>query len=163
MYKNRIQGGIYWWDESAKHDKVLYPSKADAVNPAVAGEMNLPREVWHMFEHCFAQRLELKLSQGSLTACQKLEEDILVGAVDHGGNSPANKQKAEIVKRHLLDKIVVSELCEEYEIQPTGKENRNTGRPNRISAVVRGGRKSVRGRRVRDVLWSKLERLVGAA
>lgn len=29
------------------------------------------------------------------------------------------QQKVEIVKRHLLDGVAVSELCEEYEIQPT--------------------------------------------
>ncbi len=29
------------------------------------------------------------------------------------------RQKAEIVKRHLVDGVAVSELCEEYQIQPT--------------------------------------------
>jgi transposase len=28
------------------------------------------------------------------------------------------RQKAEIVKRHLVDGVAVSELCEEYQIQP---------------------------------------------
>ena len=29
------------------------------------------------------------------------------------------EQKVEIVKRHLVDGVAVSELCEEYQIQPT--------------------------------------------
>ena len=29
------------------------------------------------------------------------------------------QQKTEIVKRHLVDGVAVSELCEEYKIQPT--------------------------------------------
>lgn len=33
-------------------------------------------------------------------------------------NSRASK-KVEIVKRHSLDGIAVSDLCEEYKIQPT--------------------------------------------
>ncbi|MEE9603505.1 MAG: transposase [Thermoguttaceae bacterium] len=28
-------------------------------------------------------------------------------------------QKVAIVKRHLIDKVAVSDLCEEYQIQPT--------------------------------------------
>lgn len=28
-------------------------------------------------------------------------------------------QKVEIVKRHLVDRVAISELCEEYKIQPT--------------------------------------------
>lgn len=31
----------------------------------------------------------------------------------------SGQQKVEIVKRHLVDRIAVSELCEEYKIQPT--------------------------------------------
>ena len=31
----------------------------------------------------------------------------------------SGQQKVEIVKRHLVDGIAVSELCEEYQIQPT--------------------------------------------
>ena len=53
----RIGYRQFRWDESAKHDKVLYPSKAEAVNPVVVRNkrMNLPREVWCVFEHCFMQ------------------------------------------------------------------------------------------------------------
>ena len=29
------------------------------------------------------------------------------------------QQKVEIVKRHLVDGVTISELCEEYKIQPT--------------------------------------------
>ena len=29
------------------------------------------------------------------------------------------QQKVEIVKRHLIDGVTVSQLCEEYQIQPT--------------------------------------------
>jgi transposase-like protein len=30
-----------------------------------------------------------------------------------------NEQKAEILRRHLVDKVAVSDLCDEYKIQPS--------------------------------------------
>ena len=29
------------------------------------------------------------------------------------------RQKTEILKRHLLDRVAVSDFCDEYKIQPT--------------------------------------------
>jgi transposase len=31
----------------------------------------------------------------------------------------SNEQKAEILRRHLVDKISVSDLCDEYKLQPS--------------------------------------------
>lgn len=31
----------------------------------------------------------------------------------------SGQQKVEIIKRHLVDQVPVSQLCEEYQIQPT--------------------------------------------
>ena len=33
--------------------------------------------------------------------------------------SISGQQKVEIIKRHLVDQVPVSQLCEEYQIQPT--------------------------------------------
>ena len=31
----------------------------------------------------------------------------------------SNEQKAEILRRHLVDKVAVSDLCDEYRLQPS--------------------------------------------
>ena len=58
------------------------------------------------------------------------------------------QQKVEIVKRHLIDGVAVSQLCEEYQIQPTqfylwqkqlfengDKAFERTGKPERSKAA----------------------------
>lgn len=64
-------------------------------------------------------------------------------------------QKAEILKRHIKDKVPVSDLCEEYGIQPSVFYGWQNQLLERMPAVLNSGR-------VRDSRERKLQRKVDA-
>jgi transposase-like protein len=64
-------------------------------------------------------------------------------------------QKAEILKRHIKDKVPVSDLCEEYGIQPSVFYGWQNQLLERMPAVLNSGR-------VRDSRERRLQRKVDA-
>ena len=67
-------------------------------------------------------------------------------------------QKVEIIKRHLVDKVAVSEFCEEYQIQPTQFYQRQKQLfENGNKAFERKGKKPSRSKAAEQRQIAKLE------
>lgn len=68
----------------------------------------------------------------------------------------SNEKKAEILRRHLADKVPVSDLCDEYDLQPSVFYEWQRASFAHLDAALEAG--SGRGRRKSDAQATKLER-----